>query len=223
LGLLGGSIEDGQDANFTSQSSRLRRSGFSSGSRLYYYTSPNFFAWASMFAMIQDGLSRGIDIANHSWNTGNVCSRTTDFNGANAALLNSMDGGMLHVIAAGNSGSSGCTAAWPATRPDALKVGALNTIDNTQNYDTATMASYSSRGGMATRSNGVLVTGAHSLVDLVAPGEFELTYEWAGYPGGPYSSVPVGGTSIAAPSVAGNAVDLLNSFYPWGGREWIRD
>jgi hypothetical protein len=227
LGILGGSIEDGQDANYPLLTSRLRRSGIARSASLYYFTAPSTDLGTNFYAMLQSAMTLQLDVVNHSWNWGCVCSRTCDVGGANAVLRNSMDSGTLNVISAGNGGAASCTAAWPTTRPDALKVGALATTSSSQAYNSVSSMQWdvngSSRGGMTVTSNGISLVGAHSLVDVAAPGCFDKVYLGPDYyPDGTLyldeSVEPLQpcASSFAAPLVAGNAALLLDSFYSLG-------
>jgi subtilisin family serine protease len=100
-----------------------------------------------------------------------------------AAVAGAVSKGVTMVVAAGNSNVEACTVS-PAREPNAITVGATTTLD--------ARASYSNRG---------------TCVDLFAPGS-SITSAWNT---GATASNTIGGTSMAAPHVAGVAALILAS------------
>ncbi|WP_395406551.1 S8 family peptidase [Pseudoduganella sp. UC29_106] len=98
-----------------------------------------------------------------------------------AAVAGAISKGVTVVVAAGNSNADACTVS-PARESDAITVGATNGLD--------ARASYSNYG---------------TCVDLFAPGN-SITSAWNT---GPTASNTIGGTSMAAPHVAGVAALVL--------------
>jgi hypothetical protein len=160
------------------------------------------------------------DVINSSWGT-------TDTSGTGTVALG-LDGlarsnpRTTFVASAGNSGPTANTIGGPASGSNSIAVGALGDA-NAYN----TVASFSSRGPQdyADPVNG-LVVSVRAAVDVSAPGE-NLTSAYyggetggnrpalggspGGNAGGPnFYSGGIGGTSFAAPIVAG-AVSLLDS------------
>jgi hypothetical protein len=219
MGVLGGSIEAGQDPSYTTTDDRRKRSGFAKHVGLYYFTSYGYPDLGSdTLLVVQDAVSKGLDILNLSWNYNCVCNTTCDDGGANAAIRNATNAGVLLTVAAGNDGASSCKVAWPSTSRDVLTVGGLNTASYTYNYDTTNIWTSSSRGGMDLKVNGLNHAGAAAVVDIVAPAKYTLLYRsilhdpdfaW-------YASETDSGTSFAAPSVAGSIAMMMNSIYGLG-------
>lgn len=217
LGILGGSIEQDQDPNYTISYEQQKRSGYAPDPRLYYYTAGTGTSQEMAQGTIlvaQDAVAQGLDVLNMSWNIGCVCDRTCDFGGSNAAIRNATDAGVLFTVAAGNDGPSGCTTAWPALRRDVLTVGGLDSTTWGTGADYPIMGVWpgSSRGGMDLKVAGTVRHGAATVVDVVAPACYSNVY------GPPPSLYPFTGcgTSFAAPTVAGIGAMAMNSFYSLG-------
>jgi bacillopeptidase F len=110
------------------------------------------------------------------------------------------DAGILPVIAAGNNGPSSGSITYPGCYPEALTVGAVNQNDS--------IATFSSRG-----------PGPWGVKpDVVAPG-VSLVVPSAG---GENASIQVGGTSLAAPHVAGLAALIVETGGAFGDPESIK-
>ncbi|MFN2114584.1 MAG: S8 family serine peptidase, partial [Anaerolineae bacterium] len=108
---------------------------------------------------------------------------TVDLNNLRNAMLNAYDAGVLVVAAAGNGGGSALF--YPAAYTTTMAIGATNASDE--------RLSYSNYGSWLT---------------MMAPGSSIDTTNWSGNGYGDYLSA--GGTSLAAPHVAGVAALLMD-------------
>lgn len=222
--ILVGSIEGGQDPTISNGLDRRRRSGMLSGASVYFYGIGGDWCNGAIGAL-QTAVSQHVDVLNWSLRINGSepetsCSRFNDCGGFNAAIANATDAGMLVVFIMGNWGpSSTCNASYPGTRKDALTVGALDTNPSTASYDSAPMWDNptgeldfrgSGTGGMRVRQhNDWWPVSTFAVADLAAPGAW--SYWYTAEPG-VYSSSVGRGTSIAAPAVAGAAMQLRHAF-----------
>jgi len=133
----------------------------------------------------------------------------------------------LHVISAGNYGSSGAnTVTTPGSGYNAMTVAALGSANAFNS-----VASFSSRAPQDfaylnyAASNTVTISGVRAAVDIAAPGESLTSAFYGGQTGGNNASLPgsvdagsnpsaydnVNGTSFSAPIVAGGAALLYSA------------
>jgi autotransporter-associated beta strand protein len=134
----------------------------------------------------------------------------------------------LHVISAGNFGSSGAnTVTTPGSGYNAMTVAALgsaNTFDSAASFSSRAPQNFSyydyAAGGAV-----VTVTNVRAAVDMAAPGESLTSAFYGGQTGGNNTSLPgsvdggsdpdaydtVSGTSFSAPIVAGGAALLYSA------------
>ena len=203
--VAGGSIENGEDANYSTTQSRAERSGHLKGSRLRYYHAPYD---DSIYRALSRAVQQGVDIVNLSLGSYQSCDRLYNSASINQAISTAIGANVLPVISSGNSGSTypNCSVVWPAHSRDALIVGGMAT-GNFPNYDSVPFDPDSSKGPLLLRSySGAAGSSVKtSGVDLVAPDLLTLLYTT---PGNSYLSTSVGGTSLAAPIVAAMAGGL---------------
>jgi len=212
--IAAGSIEAGQDSAISDPTERVRRSGMSSGSDIYYYTSVGSSEYASTrIAQIQRAVADGVDVLNHSywWGACADCDPACTGFGFTNAIRDSANAGVLNVFAIGNDGDLGyCNAEYPAVIRHGLTIGGLDSSDASQPYDSLPMTSgqyASARGGMDIYSDGGWRQEALAIADLVAPACHRYTYSLVGYPWSMYTYAESAwgcGTSMAAPVVTGS-------------------
>jgi len=102
-------------------------------------------------------------------------------------------------------------------RPNVLSVGAIDTDNDAVAYNSTTMASYSSVGGVPMTVNGIGRTT--SGIGLVAPGDRTLGFNTSTG----YVSSTESGTSFAAPTVAGGTADLIDAYVTAGSSSIAHD
>lgn len=218
--LLGGSIEAGQDAAYTTTTSRRQRSGIAPNVQLGSY-------WGGgIYAIQQHAILNSVSVMSNPWGwvsdaNVNYCNSNHDIGGLNATWRNSADSGVLNVSSAGNEGTNpGCSIRWPGSRHDGITVGALNALNTAVTYPYTDMSAISSRGGGGIRINGTLRSTALAHTDLVVSGTPELFYNYTsgspGYQLWDHVLYTDGFTSYATPVVAGGVALGISSFYGLG-------
>jgi hypothetical protein len=214
-----GSIEQGQDTNFpgTNTLDQRRRSGQAREAQGYYYMVNSCSTTAKA---VQKAVADGVDVLNISmWVGTQNCANaaTYDCGGLNAQLRAAVDAGVLVVgIADNNGGTTQCTLSYPGWRPDVLTVGGVAT-EPYLDYSSALRHPQSSFGAMPIK----LWTGQSQTaagVDLMAPYDVSLYFTTPPASYGAWTAW-FGGTSYAAPAVAGGAALLREVFEStsWGG------
>jgi len=213
-------LELGQDPTQTDPWERLRRSGMAPNANIAFYLGNSC---AHVARALNRAAADGVDILNMSMGYGGpFCDRSYDCSNINATIRAAADAGVLLVVAAGNvtNGQTFCSIDHPVYRPEVLGVGNLNSDDYTRPYNLLLPAPASAAGGMVVRTHNSSTNRFQSGLALMAPGVFSVlatTGSWWSY------SDVVGGTSIAAPVVAGSAANMrqaLNFLSSTGGFGW---
>ena len=219
-----GSIEGGQDTAITDPFERRQRSGTAPDSQIFYFRAQG--GCGAMTNSITLAMQASVDVLNVSIGyapdfasadqPSPYCAPTVDCGGLNVAIRNATDAGVLIVGAMGNTRDvtpdDVCNPSYPTTRREVLGVGAVDTTQRTQPYDTRPLLSSSSRGGTdIVLSSGPAIPGAFAVADLAAPGAVSYFYT-GGTNGYTATNAFSAGTSIAAPVVAGAAGVLRNYF-----------
>jgi len=204
-GLLAGDLVDGQDSNFASSSDRVDRSGYGREASIYMWYVPDD-------SDILDGLS---DVANYSIPVLNMS--ITDNDGdkkcwgkdtLSREVNDLFEAGTVVFSAAGNDGHDSkldCRVRAPGSALGSFVVGAHgnNNTGNVDDVRTADIKVSSSRGGIPD-SVSVDYEGLRTIIDITAHGWRHLMPDRTGG----YNSNQ--GTSFAAPTVAGAAVDFID-------------
>ena len=235
--IAAGSIEQGQDPNYTRKGAQRARSGIAKEAEIMYYLFTGYDldeATSALREAINQAVADGADIINMSFGVGEdyrcdqVDTATFDVDHLNSTLAKALAAGALPVKSAGNSGHSEgrgntCTASYPAWRPHVLSVGALNNRSDNTNMNTTEMYSLSSRGGATIRYRDSTHSYKTAAIGLVAPsgvrnffceepaGYCDYLCHWIDDPlSGDCEDVQA--TSFAAPVVSGAAALLRDAF-----------
>ena len=178
--------------------------------------------------IVTDGTTRRADVVNSSWGYGDSAGKVTETIAIDALAL---EGKVVTVIAAGNEGPTANTVGGPASGYNGIAVAAL-TGDNL-NPPFGLVADFSSRGPGDFYNPATMTTipDIRPTVDIAAPGNPLTMAFYGGVTGGHTSGVDetngagayyisnLGGTSFAAPVVAGGAslmVDAARLFVDGG-------
>lgn len=166
------------------------------------------------------GVTLRADVVNSSWGYGDSAARVTETIAMDALTL---EGGVVNVVAAGNEGPAANTVGGPATGYNTVAVAALT--GDLLNPPFSVVANFSSRGpsDFYNPATNTTIPDVRPTVDIAAPGD-ELTLAYYGGLTGGHTSgtdptdgsgayyIPnIGGTSFAAPVVAGGAALMVDA------------
>jgi len=172
------------------------------------------------------------NVINSSWGFGDSTGSNFETVTIDALLRSS---GAVGVFSAGNSGPDPNSVGSPAAGFNGISVGALT--DDTGAHPFTTVADFSSRGPIDFFNpvTSTLIPAARPGVDIVAPGDNLTLAFYGGVTGGhvtgtdpttgefqgQYYIPNMGGTSFAAPIVAGSAALMVDAGKSFGGGEII--
>lgn len=178
------------------------------------------YATAMRTGIESGGLTRRADVVNSSWGYGDSAARVTETIALDAL---SLEGGVVNVVAAGNEGPAANTVGGPATGYNTVAVAALT--GDLLNPPFSVVVNFSSRGpsDFYNPATNATIPDVRPTVDIAAPGN-ELTLAfYGGLTGGHMSGTDpteglgtyyvsnIGGTSFAAPVVAGGAALMVDA------------
>jgi hypothetical protein len=174
-------------------------------------------------------VDESIDITNSSWAFDRTKCSPTATQPHDIALEDAFDDGILNVVGAGNPNSPeddslpACNLLSPADLVKALTVNAVNGQwnDCVANYNDCHIDwDNSAAGGYDGRVGSQVFSRSVSGVDLVAPNNFTHTTSPIGTTIEVLEADTIGGTSVAAPVVAGAAA-LVKDWALGAGQTWI--
>ena len=211
-GIAAQDIYDGQDPDYTTDSTRMQRSGIAQEADIYYY---NIGCWyTGLRTAIDQAVVDNVDIINMSFGF-DACVPAFNSSGVNEALAAALAAGIVPVAAVGNSSNSlsdACEISWPAYRPHVLGVTGLWTIDQSQDYLTTNVGiGISAMGGVTVTVPGSGSTAAAG-VALAAPGVLRRMVDFSS--GYHYSDKF--GSSLATPVASGAAANLRDALAALG-------
>ncbi|MCU0657184.1 MAG: S8 family serine peptidase [Polyangiaceae bacterium] len=249
-GVMNGTIEAGQDPNYTSTFDRERRSGVISNSEadFYYYalTPTNTTgggSGSSTLRAIDQIIADNIDVValprnysgfpTESWGwCCNPCSRTCDCQGMNSALANLASQGTLVVKSAGNGGIGAtspnaheCRTTYPAGRSSVLTLGGLDSSEISDSYNSLSMFLEdpnfgSAMGGASIRINGTVREKGMAAIDLSAPAYWHYYYDSASAVDPLYANTFIYPGTSFATSATASAAALLRQAAKANGWDW---
>ncbi len=203
-GLVMGDLTDDQDPNFTTTSLQRDRSGYGREADLYFWRAAND-------SNIDDALDNLIASDPHVLNmsisiqTGDAqCKGETS---VSRVLNDVFEAGIPTFFAAGNNGTNNngnCVVEEPGSAMGAFVVG-YHTSD--RNNDDETDVRYGAINPNSDLGGGPIEGKNRTIIDMTAAGCRRTMFDAAG--GYTYNDC---GTSFAAPTIAGGAIDLMD-FY----------
>ena len=208
-----GDATQGQIAAAVSPGDRLDRTGVAPEADLFSGEATNL---TQITAALQKMIENGVDVFNVARGDG-ATPTTCDYNiwelDWSATVKNAHDAGVLVVSSAGNAAGTGCSLTPWAEATSAFVVGGtVNPADN--GYSTAQRNTNWSSGPMNAyvygSGNWVFRTNALSGVAAVVPGWWRFGATT------PDNFAQTGGTSIAAPQIAGAAMLIKDAFLSAG-------
>lgn len=166
------------------------------------------------------GITLRADVVNSSWGYGDSAARVTETIALDAL---SLEGGVVNVVAAGNEGPDANTVGGPATGYNTVAVAALT--GDLLNPPFSVVANFSSRGpsDFYNPATNATIPDVRPTVDIAAPGDDLTLAYYGGLTGGhlsgtdptggsgAYYASNLGGTSFAAPVVAGGAALMVDA------------
>lgn len=178
------------------------------------------YATAMRTGITTGGVTRQADVVNSSWGYSDSAGRVTETIAIDALAL---QGKVVTVIAAGNEGPATNTVGGPASGYNGIAVAALTGDNLTPPF--GLVAPFSSRGpgDFFNPATTTTIPNVRPTVDIAAPGDQLTLAFYGGVTGGHTSGtdstngsgayyIPdLGGTSFAAPIVAGGAALMVDA------------
>ena len=178
------------------------------------------YATAMRTGIVSGEVTLRADVVNSSWGYGDSAARMPETIALDALAL---EGGVVNVVAAGNEGPDGNTVGGPATGYNTVAVAALT--GDLLNPPFSVVANFSSRGpsDFYNPATDATIPDVRPTVDIAAPGNQLTLAFYGGLTGGHMSGTDptegldtyyvsnIGGTSFAAPVVAGGAALMVDA------------
>lgn len=224
--LAAGSIEQGQDPSYTTETSRAARSGASQETSIFTFLaekhtqtqSEKDASAAAYRKAFERCLESNVDVViNASGFLAQSCSASQNPAGIRSTLNSLLDDGVPIVSAAGNFGTeppTTCTVTGPAVYPETISVGALNPNSsyggepaNSGNSGSDRRASSSTGHTVISRYSGNGTANVPA-VTIAAPSVIDNVANSGTSGPGAYANSPITGTS-AATAITGGVVGLM--------------